>query len=141
MKATGIIRRVDDLGRVVIPKEIRRTLRIREGDPLELFTEGNAVCFMKYHKFNQAQWDLASKIISPIVTNYAILDGYGDAVKCNGIKVSNVEEARTRDDVVIEHIQCLGDSTAYLIARNDSDTEKIKLAAAVLKKFLDEDEE
>lgn len=141
MKATGIIRRVDDLGRVVIPKEIRRTLRIREGDPLELFTEGNAVCFMKYHKFNQAQWELASKIISPIVTNYAILDGYGDAVKCNGIKVSNVEEARTRDDVVIEHIQCLGDSTAYLIARNDSDTEKIKLAAAVLKKFLDEDEE
>ena len=39
MKATGIVRRIDDLGRVVIPKEIRRTLRIREGDPLEIFTE------------------------------------------------------------------------------------------------------
>ena len=38
MKATGIVRRIDDLGRVVIPKEIRRTLRIREGDPLEIFT-------------------------------------------------------------------------------------------------------
>ena len=37
MKATGIVRRIDDLGRVVIPKEIRRTLRIREGDPLEIF--------------------------------------------------------------------------------------------------------
>ena len=36
MKATGIVRRVDDLGRIVIPKEIRRTLRIREGDPLEI---------------------------------------------------------------------------------------------------------
>ena len=38
MKATGIVRRIDDLGRVVIPKEIRRTLRIRESDPLEIFT-------------------------------------------------------------------------------------------------------
>lgn len=141
MKATGIIRRVDDLGRIVIPKEIRRSLRIREGDPLELFMENDAVCFMKYHKFNQAQWDLASKIISPIVSNYAILDGYGDSVKCNGIKVQNVEEARTRDDVVIEHIQCLGDSTAYLVARSDGDMEKIKLATAVLKNFLEENEE
>lgn len=48
MKATGIIRRVDDLGRVVIPKEVRRTLHIREGDPLEIYTEENTVCFMKY---------------------------------------------------------------------------------------------
>ena len=39
MKATGIVRRIDDLGRVVIPKEIRRTLRIKEGDPLEIFTD------------------------------------------------------------------------------------------------------
>jgi AbrB family transcriptional regulator (stage V sporulation protein T) len=39
LKATGIVRRIDDLGRVVIPKEIRRTLRIREGDPLEIFTD------------------------------------------------------------------------------------------------------
>ena len=50
MKATGIVRRVDDLGRVVIPKELRRTLRIREGDPLEIFTEqGGAVIFKKYY--------------------------------------------------------------------------------------------
>lgn len=49
MKATGIVRRIDDLGRVVIPKEIRRTLRIREGDPLEIFTEKDGeVIFKKY---------------------------------------------------------------------------------------------
>lgn len=48
MKATGIVRRTDDLGRVVIPKEIRRTLKIREGDPLEIFVEKDCVCFQKY---------------------------------------------------------------------------------------------
>lgn len=49
MKATGIVRRIDDLGRVVIPKEIRRTMRIREGDPLEIFTEKDGeVIFKKY---------------------------------------------------------------------------------------------
>ena len=48
MKATGIIRRIDDLGRVVIPREIRRNARIVEGDPLEIFVEGDMVCFKKY---------------------------------------------------------------------------------------------
>ena len=52
MKATGIVRRVDDLGRVVIPKEIRKSCRIREGDPLEIYTDKMdgqpVVCFRKY---------------------------------------------------------------------------------------------
>ena len=49
MKATGIVRRIDDLGRVVIPKEIRRTMRIREGDPLEIYTEKDGeIIFKKY---------------------------------------------------------------------------------------------
>lgn len=47
MKATGIVRRIDDLGRVVIPKEIRRTLRIREGDPLEIFTDHEGEIILK----------------------------------------------------------------------------------------------
>jgi AbrB family transcriptional regulator (stage V sporulation protein T) len=49
LKATGIVRRIDDLGRVVIPKEIRRTMRIREGDPLEIYTDKDGeVIFKKY---------------------------------------------------------------------------------------------
>ena len=48
MKATGIVRRIDELGRVVIPKEIRRTMRIREGDPLEIYTNNSEVIFKKY---------------------------------------------------------------------------------------------
>lgn len=49
MKATGIVRRIDDLGRVVIPKEIRRALKIHEGDPLEIYTDQDgSVMFKKY---------------------------------------------------------------------------------------------
>ena len=47
MRATGIVRRIDDLGRVVIPKEIRRTLRIREGDPLEIYTDRDGEVILK----------------------------------------------------------------------------------------------
>ncbi|MCM3318213.1 stage V sporulation protein T [Rummeliibacillus sp. G93] len=54
MKATGIVRRIDDLGRVVIPKEIRRTLRIREGDPLEIFTDREGeIILKKYSPINE----------------------------------------------------------------------------------------
>lgn len=49
MRATGVVRRIDDLGRIVIPKEIRRTMRMREGDPLEIFTgQGGEIIFKKY---------------------------------------------------------------------------------------------
>ena len=48
MKETGMVRRIDELGRVVIPKEIRRTLRLRVSDPLEIFTERDMLCFRKY---------------------------------------------------------------------------------------------
>ncbi len=63
MKATGIVRRIDDLGRVVIPKEIRRTMRIREGDPLEIFvsTDGEVI-FKKYSPIGE---------LSPYTKQYA----------------------------------------------------------------------
>ena len=69
MKATGIVRRIDDLGRVVIPKEIRRTLRIREGDPLEIYTEKDGgVIFRKYSPMGDLQ-DFAAQICESIGKN------------------------------------------------------------------------
>ena len=50
MKATGIVRRIDELGRIVIPKEIRRVLHIREGDPIEIYTNEDAVVLKRYAK-------------------------------------------------------------------------------------------
>ena len=65
MKATGIVRRVDDLGRIVIPKEIRRTLKIREGDPLEIYTEKDGgVIFRKYSPMGDMQ-DLRCSSANP----------------------------------------------------------------------------
>ena len=58
MKATGIVRRIDDLGRIVIPKEIRRNMRIREGDAMEIFLEDNCVCLKKY---TPSEEDLATR--------------------------------------------------------------------------------
>ena len=69
MKATGIVRRVDDLGRIVIPKEIRRTLKIREGDPLEIYTEKDGgVIFRKYSPMGDLQ-DFAAQICESIGAN------------------------------------------------------------------------
>ena len=64
MKATGIVRRIDDLGRIVIPKEIRRTLRIRESDPLEIFTDREGEIILKKY--------------SPIGEKMCIRDRYKD---------------------------------------------------------------
>lgn len=73
MKATGIVRRIDDLGRVVIPKEIRRTLRIREGDPLEIFTEKNGeVIFKKYSPMGDLT-EFAGRICEAVYKNTGFL--------------------------------------------------------------------
>lgn len=69
MKATGILRRMDDLGRVVIPKEIRRNLRIHEGDALEIYTDEDMVCFKRYCPQGEWQEDL-KKIEEEIREHY-----------------------------------------------------------------------
>ena len=58
MKVIGIIRQIDDLGRVVIPREIRRSLKIREGDPLEILIEKNCVCFKKHSTLGSFSEDI-----------------------------------------------------------------------------------
>lgn len=72
MKATGIVRRIDELGRVVIPKEIRRTLRIKEGDPLEIYTDRDELLLKKY---------------SPIATLESFSKGVAEALHelCGGL--------------------------------------------------------
>lgn len=64
MKATGLVRRIDDLGRVVIPKEIRRSLQIKDGDALEIFTDDGQVIFQKYRDGNDIPDILADLVVA-----------------------------------------------------------------------------
>jgi AbrB family transcriptional regulator, stage V sporulation protein T len=68
MKATGIVRRIDDLGRVVIPKEIRRTLRIREGDPLEIFVDRDGEVILKKYSPISELGDFAKEYAEALFT-------------------------------------------------------------------------
>ncbi len=72
MKATGIVRRIDDLGRVVIPKEIRRTLRIREGDPLEIFVDRDGEVILKNILRSASSATLQRSMLMRFMTAWAI---------------------------------------------------------------------
>lgn len=75
MKATGIVRRIDDLGRVVIPKEVRRTIRIREGDPLEIYTgERGEVILKKYTPCNAQE---CAAILKGLYASVKRIEGVG----------------------------------------------------------------
>ena len=88
MKATGIVRRIDDLGRVVIPKEIRRTMRIREGDPLEIYTDREGeVIFKKYSPVGELA-DFAAQYAETLhkICNLSVAICDRDAViACSGV--------------------------------------------------------
>ena len=89
MKATRVVRRVDDLGRIVIPKEIRRTLRIREGEPMEIFTDsGGSVIFKKYSPMGEltaTAAPMAEALFKEAERPCIIFDRDG-VVACGGVK-------------------------------------------------------
>lgn len=117
MRATGIVRRIDDLGRVVIPKEIRRQMRIKEGDPLEIFTENDGtVCFKKYSAYNEKQWDNIKRIVIAALpcTEFALYDVFGDKVAEHTLLVNewfdeycdNKDRAIYSDNTIIAYCNC-----------------------------------
>ena len=97
MKATGIVRRIDDLGRIVIPKEIRRSFRIKEGDPLEIFTDAEGeVIFKKYSPIGELS-NFASQYAEVLHKNgglpIAIMDN-DHVVAASGISKREILERR-----------------------------------------------
>ena len=97
MKATGIVRRIDDLGRVVIPKEIRRTLRIREGDPLEIYTDTNGeVIFKKYSPIGELSSfaEQYAEVLSKISKSPILISDNDHIIAAAGISKKEVLERR-----------------------------------------------
>lgn len=96
MKATGIVRRIDDLGRVVIPKEIRRTMRIREGDPLEIYTGPDGeVVFKKYSPVNELENAAeACEVISKLGGAPAVVFDRDHVVAVAGVQKKEYSERR-----------------------------------------------
>lgn len=134
MKATGIVRRIDDLGRVVIPKEIRRQMKIREGDPLEIFLDGNRVCFERYNPVDTERWETALRIAKVMLPNtkFALLNRYGEIEKTN----SNKSMVTVENDYVSVEVRVDGDIMGYVQslepdASNISFTDTAKVISAL----------
>lgn len=107
MKATGIVRRIDDLGRVVIPKEIRRTLRIREGDPLEIFTDREGEVILKKYspigELNEFATEYAESLNEAIDAITVITDRDNVVSIAGGSKKEYLEKRISKDlETVIE---------------------------------------
>lgn len=102
MKATGIVRRIDDLGRVVIPKEIRRTMRINNGDPLEIYTSENQVIFQKYSSIvnmSEAVKDMLAALYSTHKMSVIACDKE-KVVAAKGISDKVILNRRTTEELV-----------------------------------------
>lgn len=128
MKATGIVRRIDDLGRVVIPKEIRRTLKIREGDPLEIYTDRDGeVIFKKYSPMGEignVAAELAEALARTAGMSCAICDRDAVIAAAGGAKkdvfekgISSDLEALMEQRTIYEHK--LGSAQDVTISEND----------------------
>ena len=127
MKATGIVRRIDDLGRVVIPKEIRRTMRIREGDPLEIFTSREGEVIFKKYSLVGGLEEFAAQFCDTLArsTDFTVAIADRDAI----IAVEGRGKRELLGKSVSAALEGLADSrTAY---QREAGTEAISVSEAV----------
>ncbi len=119
MKATGIVRRIDDLGRVVIPKEIRRTMRIREGDPLEIYTDREGeVIFKKYSPIGELA-AFASQYAETLykTCSLSVIISDRDAV----IACAGVSKKEYSDKMISKELEEIIEKRALYVCREDSE--------------------
>ncbi|WP_188207359.1 stage V sporulation protein T [Alkalibacillus aidingensis] len=134
MKATGIVRRIDDLGRVVVPKEIRRTLRIREGDPLEIFVDREGeVILKKYSPINE---------LSEFAQEYAhsLFDATGHKVLISDrdefISVAGVSKKDYLNKNIGKPIERAMDKRESVVERNEYTLEIVEGQEETVSSFL-----
>ena len=147
MKSTGVVRRIDDLGRVVIPKEIRRAMRVKAGDPLELYigNDGSAI-FKKYVPMGDKDFAKAKNILKAMLpngANFALYDVYGDLhVATNWSLFAEEHKIDTYEYIpddayeIKEDYEVIG----YLYFKGDIEESVKKMAVNVLTEFYKLDE-
>ncbi len=126
MKATGIVRRIDDLGRVVVPKEIRRTLRIREGDPLEIFTDRKGeIIFKKYSPIGELREFASSYAESMAKTSGALVC----VTDCDHVIAASGKGKRDYEGKPISRqmAELIGERSRRFAAKNEQEFLKITL--------------
>ncbi|MFC0274270.1 stage V sporulation protein T [Metabacillus herbersteinensis] len=133
MKATGIVRRIDDLGRVVIPKEIRRTLRIREGDPLEIFVDRDGEVILKKYSPISELGDFAKEYAD------ALYDSLGHTVlicdRDNYIAVSGGSKKEYLTKNISEIIEKVMEDRSSVIQNDVGDIQLIDGTDETLKSY------
>jgi len=136
VKATGIVRRIDDLGRVVIPKEIRRTLRIREGDPLEIFTDREGEVILKKYspigELNEFATEFAESLHENIGHTSVICDRDTIVAVSGGSKKEYLEKR------VSPELEKIMESKETYIATNVSKPIRIALDELNPEKYLNQ---
>ena len=101
MRATGVVRRIDDLGRIVIPKEIRRTMRMKEGDPLEIFTESNGEIVLRKYSMMEGVLSISQRFADSLNKvsglNCVVCDGDRVVAYGGANKKDNIDKPITKD--------------------------------------------
>ncbi|AYD41283.1 stage V sporulation protein T [Clostridium fermenticellae] len=143
MKATGIVRRIDDLGRVVIPKEIRRTLRIREGDPLEIFTDREGGVILKKYSpigelsdFSKGYTDSLQQTIG----NMVMICDKDSIISLSGAPKKEYMEKKISSDIekVIEDRKSVNLDRSKTIPLYDDEEAQDKYTAQVISPIIAE---
>lgn len=133
MKATGIVRRIDELGRVVIPKEIRRTLRIREGDPLEIFTDREGQVILKKYspigELNEFAQEYCDSLYES--TSYTAMISDRDFI----IAIAGGSKKEYLDKRISPELEKLIENRSSFSTENDNKPMKITYEDANLEKY------
>jgi AbrB family transcriptional regulator (stage V sporulation protein T) len=134
MKATGIVRRIDDLGRVVIPKEIRRTLRIREGDPLEIFVDRDGEVILKKYSPIGELGDFAKEYAESLAetTNHVALITDRDAV----IAVAGASKKEYADKPIGQLLETCMESRRTMLETTPGPREILRDTAETIQSFV-----
>jgi AbrB family looped-hinge helix DNA binding protein len=140
MRATGIIRRIDDLGRIVIPKEVRRQMRINTGDPLEIYTDRDGCVIFKKYVHNELQ-PMGESIVKALARNgitASVYDATGDKVAGKGAEEIDLD----LDDECLFPITTPEDTLGYVgvdVYPENEDKVIIEATITLASAYLDED--